>query len=167
MSNRGNQIRNLMIASFPKTDRQKLVGIRTLLTEKYPAISVTLEPYMLFTKGEDEYQGWHDDLRKDQVEEFLVQPTDIVLRFRYKKVNREIFFELDGAIHDIKVEKTNARNKRYELNKLEYFVINERDLKFELGLMKSEALQQEEINREFLEKFKIKLSKISASISTS
>ena len=73
MSAKGNQIRNKMIQSHPKTDRQKLVGIRTLLTETQPKISVTLEPYMLFTKGEDEYQGWHEELGQDQVEQFTVK----------------------------------------------------------------------------------------------
>ena len=109
---------------------------------------------MLFSKGEDEYQGWHNDLRKDQVEEFTVHPPDLVLRFSYKHQSREIFFELDGEIHNIKTEKTDKRNKRYELNSLEYFVINEADLKMKLEIPKSRLLTQEQINSEFELKFK-------------
>ena len=154
MNNSGNQIRNKKILENPKTDRQKLVGIRTMIESKYPTISVTLEPFMLFTKGEDEYQGWHNDLREDQVKEFLVHPPDLVLRFSYKHQSREIFFELDGEIHDIKTEKTLKRNRRYELNSLEYFVINEADLKLKLDMPKTRPLTQEQINDEFELKFK-------------
>lgn len=149
MNNSGNQIRNKMIQQYPKTDRQKLVGIRAMIWAKYPAISVTLEPFMLFTKGEDEYQGWHNDLRQDQVEEFVVHPPDIVLRFNYQDKSREIFFELDGAIHDIKTSKTTKRNERYELNNLEYFVVNEADLKMVLEIPKTRPLTQEQLNRSF------------------
>jgi len=160
MTNSGNQIRNKMIQSNPKTDRQKLVGIRTMLTKSQPCISVTLEPFMLFTKGEDEYQGWHNDLYQDQVENFLVHPPDMVLRFRYNQENRELFFELDGPIHDTKrTEKTSKRNKLYELNKLDYFVINEADLKLKLEIPKSRPLTQEQINDEFSKKLQIYLCK--------
>ena len=144
MNNSNNQIRNKLIKQYPKTDRQKLVGIRDMIGSKYPPVSVTLEPFMLFTKGEDEYQGWHNDLRKDQVEEFIVHPPDLVLRFSYKHQSREIFFELDGPIHDIKTKKTSERNRRYELNSLEYFVINETDLKFKLEIPKTRPLTQEQ-----------------------
>ena len=156
----GNQIRNKMIQSYPKTDRQKLVGIRDMLTVKEPKMSVTLEPYMVFTKGEDQYLGWHEELRRDQVEEFLIHPPDIVLRFSYKKKGREIFFELDGPIHDTRrTEKTAVRNKRYELNELEYFVINEADLKFELEMPKTRPLTQDQINDKFMKKFNVMLSR--------
>ena len=154
MNNSNNQIRNKKILENPKTDRQKLTGIQSMISIKYPAMSATLEPFMLFTKGEDEYQGWHNDLYKEQVEQFLVHPPDIVLRFSYKHQSREIFFELDGEIHNIKTEKTAARNRRYELNNLEYFVINEAELKLKLGMPKTRGLTQEQINDEFELKFK-------------
>ena len=154
MNNSNNQIKNKKILENPKTDRQKLIGIRSMIWRKHPALSITLEPFMLFSKGEDEYLGWHNDLRKDQVEEFLVHPPDIVLRFSYKHQSREIFFELDGEIHNIKTEKTGQRNKRYELNNLEYFVINEADLKLKLDMPKTRGLTQEQINDEFELKFK-------------
>ncbi len=153
MNNSGNQIRNKKILENPKTDRQKLVGIRAMIQSKHPTISVTLEPFMLFSKGEDEYQGWHNDLYQEQVEKYIVHPPDIVLRFSYKHQSREIFFELDGEIHNIKTEKTGKRNKRYELNSLEYFVINEADLKLKLGMPKTRPLTQAQINNEFELKF--------------
>lgn len=160
MSAKGNQIRDKMIQSHPKTDGAKLAGIKSMIHSKYPTMSVTLEPFMLFTKGEDEYQGWHNDLRQDQVEEFIVHPPDIVLRFRYNQENREVFFELDGPIHDTKrTEKTAKRNKMYELNDLDYFVINEADLKFELKIPKTRPLTQEQINTEFIKKLQIYLCK--------
>lgn len=156
--NSGNQIRNKMINAQPKTDRQKLAGIRTMIMEKYPQMSVTLEPFMLFSKGEDEYQGWHNDLREDQVKEFKIHPPDIVLRFDYLKKNREIFFELDGPIHDIKTEKTYKRNMLYEVNDLDYFVLSESALKYELDIPKTRPLTQAQINTAFIVKFEWVLS---------
>lgn len=160
MNNSGNQIRDKMIQQNPKTDRAKLVGIRSMLSEYHNKMSVTLEPFMLFTKGEDEYQGWHESLFQEQVEQFLVHPPDIVLRFRYNGRNRELFFELDGSIHDTKrTEKTIKRNKLYELNDLDYIVINEADLRFSLEIPKSRPLTQEQINSEFTRKLQIYLDK--------
>ena len=39
------------------------------------------------------------------------------------------------------------------MNSLEYFVINEADLKFKLGMPKTRPLTQEQINNEFELKF--------------
>ena len=154
MNNSNNQIRNKKILENPKTDRQKLVGIRAMIQSKYPAISVTLEPFMLFSKGEDEYLTTFTFLNEQQVRKFTVHPPDLVLRFSYKHQSRQIFFELDGEIHNIKTEKTDKRNRRYELNNLEYFVINEADLKLKLEMPKTRPLTQEQINLEFISEFK-------------
>ena len=63
-----------------------------------------------------------------------------------------IVFELDGPIHDKYTEKTFKRNMRYELNKLLYIVINEEDLKYELGIKNSNKLTQNDINAEFMKR---------------
>lgn len=153
MSAAGNQIRNKMIQSHPKTDRAKLAGLETLLHEKFPKMSVYLEPHLVFTKGEDAFVAWYDELSQDQVEHYNTHPTDIILKFSYNAENREVFFELDGPIHDTRrTEKTAKRNERYELNDMDYIVINEADLKFELKIPKTRPLTQEQINTEFLRK---------------
>jgi hypothetical protein len=148
MNASGNQIRARMIAEFPKTDREKLAGLETFVHQHYPdkIQKVVLEPFILFTKGEDECYGWRERLTRSEVERFLVHPCDILL-ITYG--NEDIFFELDGGIHDIKTEKTSSRNRRYELNDMKYIVINEADLKLKLGVPKSNKLSQVQINHEF------------------
>jgi len=148
MNNSGNQIKAKMIQSYPKTDFQKLAGLETFIHHQYPDISVKVEPFMLFSKGEDEYIKWGYTLSQDEVERYLVHPPDMLL-FRG---DCKIAFELDGKIHDIKTEKTDKRNRRYELNRIKYIVINEADLKYKLGIPKSRPLTQEQINQEFKER---------------
>ena len=100
---------------------------------------------MIFTKGEDEFKGFEIELDKQMVESYTIHPPDIVINHG----NKQIIFELDGSIHDKKTEKTADRNRLYELNDLDYIVINERDLKHKLGIPKSRLLTQEQINQEF------------------
>ena len=148
MTNKGNQIRSKMINSYPKTDYQKLAGLEIHIHHKYPEISVKVEPFILFSKGEDEYIKWGYTLSKDEVENYDVHPPDMLL-FRG---DGKIAFELDGAIHDIKTEKTDKRNKRYDLNRIPYIMINEAELKLKLGIPKSRPLTQQQINTEFDER---------------
>jgi len=157
MGNAGNQIKAKMIRSHPKTDRQKLVGLRKFLRLEFPWCVIELEHYMMFTKGEDKFVGWADSLTEEEVKTYTTHPPDAVIMFPDSEL---IILELDGPIHDIKVEKTNKRNKRCDLNDLMYVVVNERDLKFKLGIAKSALLPQDAINKEFLRKIKIKISQI-------
>lgn len=145
--NSGNQIRNKMIQSHPKTDRAKLAGLETFLHEKFPMGEVELEPYMMFTKGEDEYIGWAHTLTRDQVSKYKIHPPDALL---FLNTGMTIL-ELDGPIHDIKTWKTSERNRIFELNNLTYRVVNERDLKDKLGIAKSAPLSQDQINEAFFE----------------
>lgn len=147
--NSGNQIRNKMIQSFPKTDCEKLGGLETFLHETYPDWDVKLEHFMLFTKGEDEFVGIFDVLDEEQVNTHVVHPPDFWIEL---PDGRSIVLELDGAIHDIKTMKTSERNRRFELNNLDYHVVNEADLKMKLGVKKSNPLSQDQINQAFKEK---------------
>jgi hypothetical protein len=156
--NSNNQIRKKMIRLYPKTDRQKLVDLRDEIHRRHAHVTVILEPFLLFSNGEDKYEGWYNELQKHHVRNYLVHPTDMIIQFENNGICREIFFELDGQIHDIKTEKTFQRNRRYELNDLEYIVINEADLKYKLGLAKSKSLIQEQINAEFFKKFSEKIT---------
>lgn len=148
-SNKGNQIRNKMISQYPKTDREKLAGLEMFIHHYKPQFGVLLEPYIAFTKGEDGIRFISSSLSSDAVKEFNVAHPDIVLT----SPRGIIIFELDGPIHDIKTEKTDKRNKRYELNNIPYIVINETNLKYKLGVKKSNKLTQDQINAEFKERF--------------
>jgi len=147
-SNSGNQIKAKMIQSHPKTDRQKLAGLELFLHEKFPECEVVLEPYMMFSKGEDEYCGWESELTKSQVSQYKIHPPDVLLFLNAGM----IILELDGPIHDIKTFKTSERNRIFELNDLVYRVVNERDLKDKLGIAKSANLSQDQINEAFYQK---------------
>lgn len=150
MGNSGNQIRNKMIQGNPKTDGQKLAGLEKFLHRMYPDCSVIVEPHLIFTKGEDEFQSWESYLDQETVEKFNTHPADLLLRL---PAGNFIVLELDGPIHDTKrTEKTAKRNKLYELNNIPYVVVNEADLKFELQMPKTRPLTQDQINDAFYEK---------------
>jgi hypothetical protein len=143
-----------MIQRNEKTDRQKLAGLEHHIHENYSQCSVILEPFMMFTKGEDQYVGWRRELDKYDVETYRIHPPDMIIMFQSKL----IAFELDGTIHDSKTAKTQARNDLYELNGISYVVINETDLKEKLGIFpRSKGLTQHQINEEFDKKIKKKL----------
>ncbi len=148
MPDKNTQMRNQKIRQFPKTDRQKLAGLEIFLHKKFPECEVVLEPYMMFSKGEDEYCGWESALTRSQVSEYKIHPPDVLL---FLNVGM-IILELDGPIHDIKTWKTSERNRIFGLNDLVYRVVNERDLKEELGIAKSALLTQDQINEAFYQK---------------
>ena len=139
-----------MIRSYPKTDGEKLIGLAKFLRDTFPPWLVRIEPYMMFTKGEDKFVGWNDELSEDQVRMHTIHHPDILFFFN----ENMIVLELDGHIHDIKTAKTDERNVRYEMNNISYIVVNETDLKFELDLPISAKLSQEQINQEFFKKIK-------------
>jgi len=150
LNNSGNQIRNKKIREYPKTDREKLARLEILMHKEFPEITVMIEPFMLFTKGEEAYRGFRSTLDQETVEKYLVHPPDLLLL----KKNTPIAFELDGRIHDMKTQKTYERNERYKRNNITFFVINEADLKFKLKMPKTRPLTQEQINNEFRKKLK-------------
>lgn len=152
MSNRNNQIRNKIIQSLPKTDDAKIGGLERFLHKKFPRCVTMLEPYMKFTKGEDEYIGFADSLTSWDVLKYKILHPDVIMILN----NKMMVLELDGEIHDIKVEKTQMRNQLYESNKIDYVVVNEAELKMELGVTKSALLSQDQINEAFLKKINSK-----------
>jgi len=155
MNNSGNQIKKKIIASYPNTDKAKLAGLERFIHKEFPNIRILLEPYLVFSKGEDSFLGWSLDIYGSQKHIQIHHPDMLLMS---KDALSLTIFELDGEIHDIKTEKTLQRNKRYELNHLRYIVINEADLKFKLGLKKSKKLSQTQINTELktqLEKLEI------------
>jgi len=153
MVNKNTQIRNKMIKQYPKTDREKLAGLERHIHEKHPIYLVAMEPYLIFTKGEDKFIKLSSELNEWTVQHRHVHHCDLFLI--HSTNSRQLVIELDGSIHDIKTEKTDKRNARYELNNIPYIVINESELKEKLGVPKSRPLTQDQINEEFDEKFQL------------
>jgi len=149
MNNSGNQIRNFKIKQYPKTDRVKLAKLEVHYHQNYNS-HIHLEPFLLFSKeGEDTYRDWVKHLEEYHKIHYMWKRADAVFTIN----DRQVFFELDGDIHDTKKsEQTSDRNERYELNNLPYIVINEAELKLKLGIPKSRPLTQEQINSEFDER---------------
>lgn len=151
MNNSGNQIRNRMISRNPITDTAKLAGLERFIHEQYPEVTVTLQPYLLFTKGEDEYVGWRAELTQRMVEMYRIFHSDMILVIPDKD---DLIFELDGAIHDTKrSNRTEIRNDLYQMNDIPYIVINEANLKYDLGVKPSNKLSQNQINAEFQRRY--------------
>lgn len=147
---KGNQIKAKMIKSFPKSDGEKLAGLERFLHRKFIGCSTLLEPYLKFTKGENGYEGFNNELSHMEVTQFKIQHPDVLMFLD----NEMVILELDGSWHDKHVEQTEARNKIYELNDLKYIVVNETDLKHKLGIAKSALLTQDQINDEFYKKIR-------------
>jgi hypothetical protein len=139
-----------MIRQYPKSDREKLEGLKKHFIRKNNDVYAELEPFLLFTNdGEDKYYGWTKQVTEYTAQQYRIRTCDMLI---FTAHNTIIFFELDGGIHDIKTEKTAQRNRRYELNNIPYIVINESELKEKLGIPQSRNLTQEQINAEFDER---------------
>jgi len=149
MPDKNTQIRNKKILSYPKSDIQKLAGLEVYIHNKFPNWKVYIEPYMLFSKGEDKFIDCLSHLTEKQVSKYKIHSPDVWIILEDGKF---LVLELDGSIHDVKVGKTLDRNKLFERNKIDFCVVNETDLKFELGLRKSVNLTQEQINNAFEKK---------------
>jgi len=145
MNNSGNQIRNKMISQYPKTDVAKIAGLERFIHRKFPDCTTMVEPYLLFTKGEDEYVGFRNELSYLEVRKYKVQHPDLLL---FLSVGM-IILELDGPIHDKKTKKTMDRNDIYSVNNLKFRVVNESNLKYDLGVAKTSPLSQDQINEAF------------------
>jgi len=148
MPDKNTQMRNQKIKQFPKTDEAKLGGLETFLHKNFGDWAIFKEPYMLFTKGEDEHVGTYLSLDEHQVKTYKIHHPD----FWMKRSEHRIVLELDGDWHDKYVEKTNDRNRRYKLNYIPCVVVNETNLKFELNLPISAKLSQDQINEAFHQK---------------
>lgn len=149
MNNSGNQIRSKMIRQFSKTDRGKLGGLEIFLHKRYPDWKVYIEPFMLFEKGEDVFVRCVQFANEHEVNKYKIYPPDIWV---IRNTGKPLVLELDGEIHNIKMDKTDKRNKLFEVNNIEYVIVNEVDLKFELRLTQSADLSQQQINEAFQHK---------------
>lgn len=144
MNHKYTQIKGKIIRSHGLNDTQKLADLERYIHQTHPRLSVIMQPYLLFTKGEDEYAGMKMTLTESLTKEYTPIPPDMVLH--QHNDHRVIIFELDGKIHDIKTVKTEKRNNLYKINGFKTIIINEENLKETLKITK---LAQHHINAEF------------------
>ena len=107
-----------------KNDTRELVEVCQFLRETMPNIRVEREWYVLFDRDTGKYVGFTRNPLEDT--KYKVRNPDIMI---ISKKNKGLLLcvEIDGSIHDVKVDETNERNEQYEdadipllpINKLE------------------------------------------------
>ena len=107
-----------------QTDTPQLIEIASYLRKRYK-VKVEREPYLLFKNGrlskiikyvKKKYLG-------DNIE---IKNPDLLWIDKYGLW----IIEVDGAVHDRKVEKTNKRNNLYLSNHIKLIVVNLAEIKF-------------------------------------
>lgn len=127
-----NQIKQKKIREHGKTDEGKLIAIVNHLMENYHGITIKREPFFLFDGMTDKLVDKVGYCTEEQVKKYIVHPPDILII----TPKEDFVIELDGTWHDTHARKDYARNRLYDYNKIQYFTINETELRFRLGLQK-------------------------------
>lgn len=125
----GNQIRQKIIREHGKTDEGKLIAIVNHLMKKYHGIVVKREPFFLFDKMTNKLVDKVGYCTEEQVKKYIVHPPDILI----VTPKEDFVIELDGTWHDFHQSKDDNRDLLYELNQIQYFTINETELRMRLG----------------------------------
>lgn len=110
-----------------QNDIEKIIKLKRHLITKYK-----LEPKREWYLGFDEL-GHLDFIREwiDQqtAEEYQLRLRCPDLMFLHPKKGL-VIIELDGAVHDRKVEKTSRRNEQYRNAGIKLIILNEQEIKF-------------------------------------
>ena len=126
---RGNQsgIRYGQKKQLGQSDTEQLVAIKRHLKEKHK-IKASREPYLIFKN--DRLMSIQDHVKTSQMDKSIeIKNPDLIWFDKYGMW----IIEVDGAVHDRKVEKTIKRNELFINNHIKLIVVNLADLK-ELGL---------------------------------
>jgi len=110
-----------------QSDTEQLVNIKRYLIKKYK-IKVMREPYLLFNTN-DKLKKIKDHVTKADLNDHYPKNPDLLWMDKYGTW----IIEVDGAVHDRKVEKTRKRNELFISNHIKLIVVNLADIK-ELGL---------------------------------
>jgi len=109
-----------------QTDTQQLIEIASYLRKKYK-VKVKREPYLIFDIEGKILPGIFDSLTEDNIRcPSIIKNPDLLWIDKYGMW----IIEVDGAVHDRKVEKTEKRNRLYLSNHIKLIVVNLAEIKF-------------------------------------
>ena len=112
-----------------QSDTEQLIQIASYLRKKYK-VKVKREPYLIFGH-DDRLKSILDTVDRNQTikDVVTIKNPDLLWIDKYGMW----IIEVDGAVHDRKVEKTIKRNELFIKNHIKLIVVNLADIK-ELGL---------------------------------
>lgn len=111
-----------------QSDTEQLISIASYLRKKYK-VKVMRESYLIFNNITDRLMKIKDHVTKKDLNDGYPKNPDILWMDKYGTW----IIEVDGAVHDRKVEKTRKRNELFIKNHIKLIVVNLADIK-ELGL---------------------------------
>ncbi len=111
-----------------QSDTEQLISISSYLRKKYK-VKVHREHYIIFNNETDKLMKIKDHVTKKDLNDGYPKNPDILWMDKYGLW----VIEVDGAVHDRKVEKTRKRNELFIKNHIKLIVVNLADIK-ELGL---------------------------------
>ena len=106
-----------------QSDTEQLIQIASYLRQKYK-VKVKREAYLLFNIN-NKLKSVKEYVTKADLNDNHVKNPDLLWIDKYGMWIAEI----DGAVHDRKVEKTNKRNELFRSNNIKLIVVNLADCK--------------------------------------
>ena len=108
-----------------QSDTEQLIQIASYLRKKYK-VQVKREPYLIFGH-DDKLKSITDTVKRNQTikDVTTIKNPDLLWIDKYGMW----IIEVDGAVHDRKVEKTIKRNELFRKNHIKLIVVNLADLK--------------------------------------
>tara|TARA_R110002167_G_scaffold321710_1_gene527605 strand:+ start:353 stop:844 length:492 start_codon:yes stop_codon:yes gene_type:complete len=112
---------------YGQSDTEQLIQIASYLRKKYK-IKVKREPYLIFNVN-NKLIKIKESVTKADLNDCSVKNPDLLWIDKYGMWIAEI----DGAVHDRKIQKTLERNRLFRSNNIKLIVVNLADCK-ELGV---------------------------------
>ena len=111
-----------------QSDTEQLIQIASYLRKKHK-LKIKREPYLIFNRETDKLMKVKDTVSKKDLNDGYAKNPDLLWINKYGMW----IIEVDGAVHDRKIQKTLARNELFISNGIKLIVVNLADIK-ELGL---------------------------------
>jgi very-short-patch-repair endonuclease len=108
---------------YGQSDTAQLIAIASYLRKKYKT-KVKREAYLIFNI-DNKLKGIKEFVTKADLNDCTVKTPDLLWIDKYGMW----IIEVDGAVHDRKVEKTNKRNELFRSNNIKLIVVNLADCK--------------------------------------
>jgi len=107
-----------------QSDTEQLIAIASYLRKKYK-VKVKRESYLIFNENDELFTVSDHVKESNVVRTFTIKNPDLLWIDKYGMW----IIEVDGAVHDRKVEKTRKRNELFIKNHIKLIVVNLADLK--------------------------------------